>query len=214
MKWDAIIFDMDGTLFDTEMIAKKAWFAYGEAYNAPVSEAFVKALTGVNMNAVPAIWQKYMPAHLSQDEAFEFLHNYMREYKLAHGPLPKTDLPQLFSIIKEKGYRIALCTSSLEPVIKLNFSFVDIEGYFDVIVNGSMTQKGKPAPDIYLLTAQKLNLDPKRCLVVEDSRNGVLSGHNAGMDVVMAVDLQKPDDELKKITHAIIYKLDDLIELI
>lgn len=213
-KWEAIIFDMDGTLFDSERIARNAWFEYGKLYNAPVTDAFILELTGVNMNAVPAIWKKHMPERLSQDEGFECMRRIAKEYKMEHGPLPKADLVPLMDHLKEKGYKIALCTSSREEVIDLNFGFVEgLKERFDVLVNGTMTEKGKPAPDIYLLTASKLNIEPSKCLVIEDSKNGVFSAHNAGMDVIIAKDITEPTQEMKDIAYTMVDHLDELKEI-
>ena len=85
--------------------------------------------------------------------------------------------------------------------------------YFDVIVNGGMVGHGKPAPDIYLLTDSKLGVKPEECLVFEDSENGILSAHRAGMDVMMILDLIEPTDEMKNICLKVYEHLDDIEEL-
>ena len=133
---------------------------------------------------------------------------------MIHGPLPKTNLKQLLSQLKDKGYRIALCSSSGTKSIEMNLNYVGIMEDFDVIVNGSMVSNGKPAPDIYLLTAEKLGVKPNECLVIEDSKNGIISGHKAGMDVIMVVDMIEPDDELRNICLEVFYQLDDILNIL
>lgn len=213
-KYKAIIFDMDGTLFDTEKIARLCWHDVSDYFKVPIPEAFKQAVTGITMARVPLIWKEYMPADLDMYEVFNKLRYYAKEYKLKHGPLPKADLHKLFDFLQQKGLKIALCSSSRRETIDFNLDYVHIKERFDVIVDGEMTNNGKPAPDIYLLTAKLLHVDPSECLVVEDSRNGIISGHAAGMDVLMAVDLIEPDDELKALTIKTINHLDELKEIV
>lgn len=213
-KWNTIIFDMDGTLFDTEQIAKLAWFEYGKQRNLPVTDEFYLSLIGRSRQSAQVMFDKYMPSHFDVDDAYNFTHQYMKEYKAKYGPKPKTDLKQLLTLLKNKGYKIALCSSSGEQTIEMNLNYVGIMNDFDVIVNGSMVSNGKPAPDIYLLTAQKLGVHPSDCLVIEDSKNGIISGYKAGMDVIMVVDMIEPDDELKRICLEIFYQLDDILKIV
>lgn len=213
-KYKAIIFDMDGTLFDTEQISRLAWLDYKELTGLPITEEFIIDLIGRSAQSAQVIFKKYMPATFNQEHSRAHHKDFMNKYKQEHGPLPKTDLNQLFTNLKEKGYRLALCSSSAQHAIDLNLSFDHLHHYFDVIVNGSMVTKGKPEPDIYLLTANLLNLDPKECLVVEDSKNGILSGNAAGMDVVMVIDMVQPDEEIKKCCLKIMNHLDEILEII
>lgn len=213
-KWNTIIFDMDGTLFDTEQISRLAWLEYGKQKDLPVTEEFILSLIGRSRQSAQVMIEKYMPSHFDEDDAFHFIHQYMREYKSIHGPLPKTDLKQLLTQLKSRGYKIALCSSSGIKPIEMNLNYVGIMEDFDVIVNGTMVSNGKPAPDIYLLTAEKLGVQPNECLVIEDSKNGIISGHEAGMDVIMVVDMIEPDDELRNICLEVFHQLDEILTLI
>lgn len=213
-KWNTIIFDMDGTLFDTEQISKKAWFEYGEKKHLPVTEEFFLQLIGRNRLGARPIFEAYMPESFDEEEAYQFVHEWMKEYKRIHGPLPKTNLHQLFQALKDKGYQLALCSSSSKQAIESNLNAVGVLDEFKCCVNGSMTENGKPAPDIYLLTAKLMGVKPSECLVIEDSRNGVLSAHNANMDVIMVVDMIEPDDELRNACLKVYHHLDEIIEIL
>ncbi|MGN1343301.1 MAG: HAD family hydrolase [Traorella sp.] len=214
MKYKAIIFDMDGTLFDTEQISRLAWLEYGKQTGLPVSEEFIVSLIGRSKQSSRVMFDKYMPASFNEEEAFQFHKNFMSEYKKIHGPLPKTDLIALFTYLKEKGYLLALCSSSARHAIDLNLSFEHLHSYFDLIVDGNQVKHGKPAPDIYTLCANELSLDPKECLVIEDSENGILSAHAANMDVIMVVDMVQPNDNLKRICLNIYYHLDEIKQIL
>lgn len=214
MKWKTIIFDMDGTLYDTEEIAKHAWYAIEKHFNLPVSDEFIVSLCGRTRESAQEIFWNQFHGNWNEEEVYRFRAQFMVEYKKEHGPLPKCDLNALFTALKKKGYRLAICSSSSREEILYNLSFDQLAGYFDVIVDGSMTKHGKPAPDIYLKTAELLNEDPKDCLVIEDSISGCLSGLNAGMDAVMVIDLLPPTEELKERCYRILDSLEQLLDLV
>lgn len=214
MKWDTVIFDMDGTLFDTEKIGYLSWKAYGEKYHYDVVDEMILQVFGRTKQSAMPIFRKYFPDDWDIDECYRFRDQFKHEYKEKYGPLPKTDLNRLLTTIKNMGYRLAICSSTRREIIDYNLAFDDLEHYFDVIVDGTMSKRGKPYPDIYRITANKLNVEPNKCLVIEDSKSGILAAHKAGMDVIMVVDKIQPDDELKQICMKIYYQLDDILEIL
>lgn len=209
-RYKAIIFDMDGTLFDTEKMANQAWYYIKDKYQLPVTDEFILSLKGRTRESAQPMYKKYMPADWNEELVYNDIRNYVKEYKLKHGPLPKADLKSLFSDLRKNHYKIALCSSSTRESIDFNLSFEKLHDYFNVIVDGKMTNKGKPAPDIYLKTAELLQLEPKDCLVVEDSPNGIYAGYNASMDVVMVVDTIQPTEDIIKIVNNVYDHLDDI----
>ena len=213
-KYKAILFDMDGTLFNSEYIAKLAWMEYGRLNNLPITDEFYVTLIGRSRQSAQIMFDTYMPSHFNIDEAYAYAKEYITNYKNIHGPLPKTDLHRLFTTCKDKGYKLAIVSSSPQSAIDLNLSFENLSGYFDILVNGNMVNNGKPAPDIYLLAANELQVDPSECLVIEDSKNGILAAHAAGMDVVMVVDMVEPDEECEKLCLNIYDHLDKMLEII
>ena len=214
MHWNAIIFDMDGTLFDTEAIAKQAWYAIEKHFGLPVSDEFIISLCGRTRASAQEIFEKQFHGNWDEEETYRFRAEFMTAYKKEHGPLPKCDLVKLFTALKEKGYRLAICSSGLPEEIAFNLEYEGVTHYFDVIVNGTMTKNGKPAPDIYLKTAQLLGEEPAQCLVIEDSDSGVRAGLNAGMDAIMVVDLLPPSEELRSRCDRVLNHLEELLEIV
>lgn len=212
--WKAVIFDMDGTLFDTERIGFEAWYAVNEKYHLPISHEFISLLKGRTRKSAQPIFKQYMPEGWPENDVYQDLYAYITEYKMKNGPMPKTDLKRLFDRLKNDGYKIALCSSSNRKNVDLNLSFENLYEYFDAIVDGAMADNGKPAPDLYLKTAELLKLDPNECLVIEDSPSGIHAGNNAGMDVIMVIDTIQPTDELRKICYRIFDHLDDILSVI
>ncbi|WAW14513.1 HAD family hydrolase [Peptostreptococcus equinus] len=83
----------------------------------------------------------------------------------------------------------------------------DVSGYFDVIASGEEVQNGKPSPDVFLLAAQKLNINPENCLVLEDSSNGIEAAKAAGMYRIMVPDSYQPDEKVRQESNAIVDNL-------
>jgi beta-phosphoglucomutase-like phosphatase (HAD superfamily) len=85
---------------------------------------------------------------------------------------------------------------------------------FDAIVHGGEAAKGKPDPEIFLIAASRLGLEPSECLVLEDSENGVRAAHAAGMPVIMIPDMKEPTDDVRKLALRVMPSLEDVIPLI
>ena len=181
----AVIFDMDGVLVDSEPLhlraTQAALGARGTSYSERDNRAFFGA-TDVELLRVLRILFDLPQATTALVEA-----------KTAHlialiraeaRPLP--GVPGVPLWLRNSGLRLALASSSRWPVIQAVLETVGLDGAFDAVVSGDEVARGKPAPDGFLMAARRLGVEPDRCLVVEDSRNGVLAGKAAGM-VVAAV---------------------------
>lgn len=191
----AIIFDKDGTLHDTEKVYMQAWKAAAAEFNVPDIENTVKDCTGTNIPFIAEYWAKKYP-----DVPFE---EYLprRQYYyfgiLEQGIPVKEGAYELLTYLRAKGYKVGMATSTPWDTVKEHLERTDMMRYFDTVVTGDMIEHGKPAPDIYLLAAQRLGVDPTDCIGVEDSPNGVRSIYAAGMRAVMIPDLVEPSPEVE-----------------
>ncbi len=191
----AIIFDKDGTLHDTEKVYLQAWKAAAAEFGVPDIENTVKDCTGTNIPFIAEYWAKKYP-----DVPFE---EYLprRQYYyfgiLEQGIPVKEGAYELLTYLRAKGYKVGMATSTPWDTVKEHLERTDMMRYFDTIVTGDMIEHGKPAPDIYLLAAERLGVDPADCVGVEDSPNGVRSIYAAGMRAVMIPDLVEPSPEVE-----------------
>lgn len=208
----AIIFDKDGTLHDTEKVYLQAWKAAAAEFGVPDIENTVRDCTGTTIPWIAEYWAKKYP-----DIPFE---DYLprRQYYyfgiLEQGVPVKEGAHEVLSYLKAHGYKVGMATSTPWDTVKDHLERTDMMEYFDTIVTGDMIEHGKPSPDIYLLAAERLGVDPAECIGVEDSMSGVRSIHAAGMRAVMIPDMIQPTPEVETLVWKKLTEISELIPLL
>jgi len=182
----ACIFDLDGVIVDTAHYHFLAWRRLGKELGVDLTEADNEKLKGVSRMQSLQIILDMGKINLAKDRK-ESLATRKNEWFVEYVEAMKPDeifpgVKQLITAVRKKGIKVALASSSKNAprVVEL----LGIRGLFDVIVDGSMIIDTKPDPEIFLLTAQKLNLKPKDCVVFEDAEAGVEAAIRAGMKCV------------------------------
>jgi HAD superfamily hydrolase (TIGR01509 family) len=207
----AVIFDMDGLMFDTERIAQNIWEQVAEqfGYQAPH-----KAFLGVIGKARPDVeiyTRQIFGDNFPFDGVYQRKQQLMREHLAQHGAPPKPGLIELMDWLEKKRIVKALASSSPCMVILDHLKQAGIRpARFCAIVGGDEVERGKPAPDIFLLAAAKLSVSPDECIVLEDSIAGILAAHKAGMMPLMVPDLIPPTEEAMHLAHQIFSNLYDV----
>ncbi|MBQ4050417.1 MAG: HAD family phosphatase [Oscillospiraceae bacterium] len=203
----AVIFDMDGLMLDTERLTVKAWDQIGEDLGVGPFGYMVPPLIGRNRAANQAFMQDQFHGNPSFETILELKEEYFRKYFAEHGIPVKEGLFDLLKWLKEADIRTSVATSTVEETAREELTETGILPYFDKMVCGNMVKNGKPAPDIFLLAAEKLGVAPENCMVLEDSPSGIRAAFAAGMHPVMVPDLVQPDEE---ITAMLTRKVDSL----
>ena len=194
----SVIFDMDGTLFDTQRICIPAWDWAGERQGFKNVGKHIPVICGMS----DVGWQKHLKDNFPEMDVQKFSSE-AREYvvkNLVVKYMPGAE--ELVKFFREKGVKLAIASGSSQGSIKHHLAEVGGTQYFDAIVGGADVKNGKPAPDIFLLAAEKLGAEPKDCYVLEDSPNGIRAGHAAGMRVIGIPDIAQLSDELKALETA------------
>lgn len=170
-----VIFDLDGTVLDNEPEWETAFRAVAEKYKIQGFGWIHEPGIGIRPN-----WKRLMP-----ERADELSVETMQEYQKVRVSVRVRDgLDELIEKIKEKGWMTALVTGSSWNVVEKELEELNLYLAFDVTTTGEEVALQKPDPEIYLLTCQKLGLDPKECVVIEDAIAGVRAGVEAGCAVI------------------------------
>ena len=211
----AVLFDMDGTIFDTEVIYRRCWFrATRDVGFDEDMDLFLHRVSALNLTDMAALVRRLYSSTVPFEVLWERWLECVDE-ELAGGVLPlKAGAPEILFAIKEKGIKIALVTSSGHKTVERYLQMSRLESVFDIIMTGDQVKNGKPHPEIFLTAAERLGVSPKHCMVVEDSPNGIRAGHAAGMFTVMVPDLHPCTDELASLLWHCCDTLSDLIPLI
>lgn len=207
---NTILFDMDGTLFDTEKHYQWAWRkAIADAgYELDASEVLKLRSLGAPYNV--AQFQEWFGEEVDYRAIRQGRVDLMKDM-LAHEIPLKPQVPQTLEKLRQMGYSMAVVTATAQEQAVSNLKLAGLLPFFDHVISASMVKRGKPAPDVYLYACEVLGVQPENCYAVEDSPNGVMSAHAAGCRTIMIPDLSQPDAELSRLLYR---KLDTFGELI
>ena len=209
----AVIFDMDGTMLDTEHVKEEGLKYVGESLNVKIDDQTLTQIRGTNNTRLKEILCNKFEG-LNVEKLLETREKYVEKY-FENNPIePKKGLLELLEFLKNHDYKMAVASSSNLEVIKKYLKKVGVFDYFDVIIGGDIVTKGKPDPEIYSKCLEQLNLSKEECIGVEDTANGVLSIHRAGMKPIMIPDLEEPSKEIENLVYAKLESLSDVIPLL
>lgn len=207
----AVIFDMDGVLFDTERVCMKAWMAVAREWGLPGMEELFRRVIGLNANDSRQIVLKAYGEDFDypafRQETADCFQKYIRE----DGLPVKPGVPEILEWLKGSGYRVGLASSTRSESVLSHLRQAEMEDYFSVVITGDMIEHSKPQPDIYLLACSKLEVEPEQAYAIEDSPNGIRSAHAAGMWTIMVPDMIAPDEEMRRLSRVI---LKDMAEVL
>lgn len=196
LSFDGVVFDADGTLFDTENLMYEVWVEVGEEMNFPYPGREYLDYVGLNRAAVLALMkERYGEGFDGAEFMVRCVARLSQRIENEGVPL-KPGVREILSFLQERNVPIGLATSTHRVRTQRRLELCGLTDYFQAVTTGDEVSKGKPDPEIYLTTCEKLGFDPTRCLAVEDSRNGILSARAAGMSVAMIPDMIPPSEAL------------------
>ena len=199
MRFDNIqgfVFDMDGLMFDTERLVYDIWKQMLSERGLLLTLEDFKQTVGKRKQEVQNYYFNKFGSDFPYWELSQTGRNRYLDYIQANGIPVKKGLNEILEVIKSRGGRIAMATSTSRKTAEINIENAGVAEYFDVLVCGDDVKNGKPHPEVFLTAAQKLELSPDECAAFEDSINGIKSAHAAGMVTVMVPDLIQPTEEV------------------
>jgi sugar-phosphatase len=182
--FDAVIFDMDGVLIDSEPLWKVAMEEVFGSVGSKLTKQDFQKTVGLRIDEVVRFWHKHegwkgvTPADIEQQIVLKMIE------LIRANAISLTGVLDTLSYLKKKGMKIGLATSSYEVLVRTVLRELVITDFFDFYHSAEHEEYGKPHPAVYLTVAEKLEVIPTRCLVIEDSLNGVISAKAARMKVV------------------------------
>jgi HAD superfamily hydrolase (TIGR01509 family) len=214
MKINAVIFDMDGVIFDTEHLAHESWISVEKEFGIQVGQDFMTMLLGMSHTGILDVYAKYFGDYELGSRIYNWRKTFMTDSIERNGVPVKKGVQELFAYLKEAGLPMALATSSYRPNYERLFRVTGLEDPFSVVITGDTLEHSKPDPEIFLRAAQGLNVPINECLIIEDSYNGVIAGSAAGAITVMVPDMVQPMPEVREKAYTVCESLLDVIPLI
>jgi len=208
-----VIFDMDGTIFDTERLLGNSWIETGKAWGLDrVEEVYAKVI-GRNVKTAYAILREAYGEDFPSEKFFA--ERMVLFYSMIEKYVPiKKGASELLRFLRENGIKTAIATSSNKSLAVSNLEKTGMTELFDAVVSGDMVKRGKPDPEIFLKAAEKISAKPEETLVCEDSYTGIQAANEAGMMPVLVIDMLPPTSETDKLCFATCNDLCEVEKLI
>jgi HAD superfamily hydrolase (TIGR01509 family) len=198
---DAVIFDLDGTLVDSMWMWKSIDIEYLQRFHIAMPEDLQRSIEGMSFSETAVYFKERFKLPDTLDQIKSDWNQMAWDKYLKEVPL-KEGVPELLSYLKRQDIPAGIATSNSRELVDLIVERHGIKDYFKSVRTSCEVEKGKPSPDIYLLVAKDLDVEPERCLVFEDVLQGVMAGRNANMKVCAVHDDYSKDDQDTKIKLA------------
>jgi len=210
MKYKAVIFDIDGVIFDSERLVLESWKQIAEKYGIQnVEEVLIKCI-GVNAVITRDIFLEYygkdFPYDMYKTECSSLFHTWCKTKGL---PIKK-GVTELLKYLNDSGYKVGIASSTRYAIVKEELEEAGLLPYFHNLTGGDMLKKSKPEPDIFLMACESLSVKPEEAIGIEDSYNGIRSASSAGLTTFMVPDLMEVNDEMRARTAGIFDSLLDV----
>jgi len=209
-RFEAIVFDMDGLLLDSERIVLDAFLLVCEHFELGDRTELLKQCIGTNRDYTRARMTEAFGSGVDFNE-FQKMWTLKHEEIVGDDAMPLMDgARELLDLIQQLDIPRAVATSTRSAQALDRLEKADLLHYFEFVVGGDQVTNSKPDPEIYLAATQKLGCNPTSCLAFEDSENGVRAALGAGLRVIQVPDLVAPSANVRALGHTILASLRDV----
>lgn len=206
----AIIFDMDGLMIDSERVTFECYQEILKGMNLTMDEEFYKTLLGKPLKGIYQIFYDVYGNDFPIEDVIKDVHALMAQRFETEGVPVKTGLKSLLEYLKINNYKTIVATSSNRDRVDTILALAQITDYFDDSICGDEVTKGKPNPEVFLKSCQKLGVSVDEAIVLEDSEAGIQASYDAGIKVICIPDMKYPEKQYEEKTFKI---LKDLTEV-
>lgn len=205
----AVLFDMDGLIFDSERLFMEQLAVVMQEYGYQLT----REIYGETLGACGDYLIQLMQSHYGKEYPF---HEISREADRRTqiiadrvGMTIKPGIRRVLEYLRSISLPCAVVTSTKSRTAEKHLQHAGLRPFFQEIIGGEMVERSKPEPDIFLLACQKMGKLPEACVVLEDSENGVMAAHRAGCTVICIPDLKKPSEEVLQMAQIVVYRNED-----
>ena len=209
-KYDAVVFDMDGVIFDSERATMECWMELADKYGIEnMEKSFMYCLGTTKARTKEIMHEIYGEKFLFDEFAKEASLMYHSKYDGGRLPMKK-GVVELLEFLSSDNKKIALASSTRRSTVLSQLEDAGIIKYFDAVVCGDMVERSKPEPDIFLKACEMINVSPEKAYAIEDSYNGIRAAYAGNMHAIMVPDLLPPNGETEELAEII---LENLLEV-
>lgn len=208
----AIIFDMDGLMIDSERVTFECYQEILKGMNLTMDEEFYKTLLG---KPIKGIYQRFYDVYGNDfpiEDVIKDVHALMAQRFETEGVPVKTGLKSLLEYLKANNYKTIVATSSNRDRVDTILAQAQITDYFDDSICGDEVTKGKPNPEVFLKSCQKLGVSVDEAIVLEDSEAGIQASYDADIKVICIPDMKYPEKQYEEKTFKIFKDLNDVTD--
>ena len=216
MRFRAVVFDMDGVIFDSERVYRMMEHRAAAIYGLPDEkvESFCNLIAGGTKDTNRKHFEAMFGTNIDYLEFREVVNSGVDAYGKDPGYDVKPGIRELLNYLKEQKLLVGLATSTAGERAEYHLKRHGLYDYFDKIIYGDMVKRGKPNPDIYLTACETLGVSPAETVGVEDSINGVISSGRAGLFTAMVVDLIEPDEKALEYADVVFRSASELQQML
>ena len=209
-KYTAAIFDMDGLLLDSERPIRDAWLQVTAQSGVPLTDDIYLRWVGRRETDIKTEYGDFFGPSLPFTEACDQVLSIVTKHHAAEGYAVKAGAVGLLSWLSEQGIPCCVASSTRREEVHRRLKQAGLRDFFGFITGGDEVSKGKPHPDLFFLAARRLGLNPRQCLVFEDSEYGAQGAVAAGMSAVIVPDLKQPGPETAELCLAVLESLEQV----
>ena len=210
----AFLFDMDGTLIDTERYYRVCWPKALAAFGYQMTDEQALSMRSLGRPFAPERLKGWFGEELDYHAVREKRKEFVEAAIARDGIQVKPGAETLLKALQQKKMVTAVVTATDRERADRYLAQTGLAPYFENVISATSVKEGKPSPDIYLYACERLGLKPESCVAVEDSPNGILSAYRAGCKVIMVPDQTPADETLRPYLYKCVDTLSDIVELV
>lgn len=208
-KIQAVIFDMDGVILDSESVCDKIWETLAEERGLENISRLMNLCRGLNRNDTISVLKKHYGKDFDGEEFLNSVRVKIRKTEEEGNLKLMSYARECLDYLKSR-YRLCLASSTGKESVFRQMKNLQVIDYFETITTGDLVVHSKPDPEIYRLACKSINTAPENCVAIEDSPNGIKSAFAAGLSVIMVPDRIQPDKETNQLCWKILPSLKEV----